>query len=67
METMSYVPTRAEFNDETWDQTFLECLSEQTSQNGHSVESDTEDIDLLPPPLNIQRSYRLLAGCYKFS
>ena len=50
------LPTCAEFNDETWDQTFLECLSEQTSQNGHSVEdeeSDTKDIDLLPPPLKI--------------
>ena len=45
------LPTCAELDDETWDQTFLEGLS------GHSVEdedSDTEDIDLLPPPLKIK-------------
>ena len=51
------LPTCAEFDDETWDQTFLEGLSEQTNQNGHSVEdeeSDTEDIDLLPPSLKIK-------------
>ena len=51
------LPTCAEFDDETWDQTFLESLSEQTNQNEHSVEdkeSDTEDIDLLPPPLKIK-------------
>ena len=51
------LPTCAEFDDKTWDQTFLEGLSEQTNQNGHSVEdeeSDTEDIDLLPPSLKIK-------------
>ena len=52
------LPTCAEFDDETRDQTFLEGLSEQTNQNVHSVEdeeSDTEDTDLLPPSLKIKK------------
>ena len=54
----------AEFDDETWNQTFLESQTDQNEQR-LDEESDNEDVDLLPPPLNtnIQRSNRILAGC----
>ena len=45
--------TCAEFDDETWDQTFIEGLTEQTE---HS-DTEEQETDVLPPPPKIQ-SYR---------
>ena len=57
--------TCAEFDDESWDQTFIEGLTERT-QTGHPQtleDSETEDLetDILPPPPKIQSCREALA------
>ena len=47
------LPICVEFKDETWDDRFLECLA-QSKSVVEEEESDTEELDLLPPPPKIK-------------
>ena len=52
------VPTCAEINDENWEEDFLEGLAKNNSESlSDEDESDTEDVDLQPPPQKLQGSY----------
>ena len=46
------VPVCAEFEDETWEESFFQSLMDEDGQElpDDRDESDTEDFDLLPPP-----------------
>ena len=59
----------AEFDDDTWDETFLEGLTGQNETAIAEEDSDTEDLDLLPPPPKIrscQEAIRSLKGVKNF-
>ena len=44
----------AEFDGDTWDETFLEGLAGHNETAITEEDSDTEDLDLLPPPPKIR-------------
>ena len=59
----------AEFDDDTWDETFLEGLAGHNETAITEEDSDTEDLDLLPPPPKIrscQEAIKSLEDVKKF-
>ena len=42
------IPTCLEVDEENWEETFMEGLG--AKDDSESLESDTEDLDLQPPP-----------------
>ena len=65
------VPVCAEFEDETWEESFFQSLMDEDGQElpDDRDESDTEDFDLLPPPpklRNFQEAIQSLDDVKKF-
>ena len=65
------VPVCAEFEDETWEESFFQSLMDEDGQElpDDRDESDTEDFDLLPPPpklRNFQEVIQSLDDVKKF-